>query len=753
MTAENLLFTALIILLLPLLSFVINVFWGKKLGDKSAIIGSSILGIDLILALVVFYNKVFGSVETKSITDSVIQIFSNEAMVQAKYSWLNFGNFTIKIGLGIDNIAAVMLIVVTLISFLVHVFSSIYMHGDKRFPRFYAYLGIFTFSMLGIVLANNLLNMYIFWELVGLSSYLLIGFWYEKDSAANAGKKAFLVNRVGDLGFFIGIMMLYYVFGTLMFDEVFPAMSSASMIEGLKAGTIALPFGLDYGTYLTIAGIFIFCGAVGKSAQFPLHVWLPDAMEGPTPVSALIHAATMVAAGVYLTAKVYPMLTADALTFIAFVGAITAFIAATIAITQRDFKKVLAYSTVSQLGYMVMALGVGAFTSGFFHLVTHAWFKAALFLGSGSVIHAMHESMHHAHDHHTDPQDLYNMGGLGKNMKITYITFMFVTLAISGVPFTSGFLSKDSILAGTLAFADLAGGVNWLIPIIGFGAAGITAFYMFRLTILAFHGDHKTDIAKHTKENPFRIVMPLILLSVLSLWIVYSYNPTNAATGWFYEKIKMPETAVPAEYQRPYLLSLNKEHSATETHGASTEAHGTANAENHQVAEASHSSAHSVANEYEERTHHFHNTAMIFSLIIAGCGIAFAFLVYQFKIFNADNMEKQFKKLHTFSFNKWYFDELYDATVITFTMFLTKVFSAIDTKIVDGIVNASAVVTNAFSKVVGIFDNVVIDGAVNLVANTTGAMGGITRKLQTGKVQTYIAFAIIGLVAFIYVFI
>ncbi|MFW6276562.1 MAG: NADH-quinone oxidoreductase subunit L, partial [Bacteroidota bacterium] len=472
MSPDNLLLLSSIILLLPLLGFVIIIFFGKKLGDGiSAAIGTGFLGIDFLLSIYVAFVK--------------LTEYPDAGMLQWKFDWLMLGTRNISLGLGIDNLAVIMLIVVTLISLLVHIFSLEYMRGDRRFSRFYAYLGIFSFSMLGIVIANNFLNMYIFWELVGLSSYLLIGFWYEKDSAANASKKAFIANRVGDLGFLLGILIVFFTFGTMMFDDVY---------AGIASGIV--PF--DSGAWLTAAGILLFCGAIGKSAQFPLHVWLPDAMEGPTPVSALIHAATMVAAGVYLTARIFPMLTADALLFVAYIGAITAFIAATIDITQNDFKKVLAYSTISQLGYMVMAMGVGAFTSGFMHLITHAWFKAGLFLASGSVIHAMHVSMHHAHNHDMDAQDIRNMGGLRKNLKITYITFLFCTLALSGVPFTSGFLSKDGILAGTLAFANLSG--HWLIPLAGFAAAGMTAFYMFRLTIEAFHGKPKTDIASHTKE-------------------------------------------------------------------------------------------------------------------------------------------------------------------------------------------------------------------------------------------------------------
>jgi NADH-quinone oxidoreductase subunit L len=397
MTQDTILLISTAILLLPLLGFALLIFFGKRLGRASGFIGTAILGLDLLLSILVLFTK--------------LTTFADIQLIQTKFNWIDLGNsFFVKVGIGIDNLAAIMLIVVTLISFLVHLFSLEYMADDKRFSRFYAYLGLFSFSMLGIVIANNFLFMYVFWELVGISSYLLIGFWYEKDSAANAGKKAFLVNRIGDLGFFIGIMIIFFTYGTFMYDEIFASISSGT-----------LPF--DSGSMLTATGILVFCGAIGKSAQFPLHVWLPDAMEGPTPVSALIHAATMVAAGVYLVARVFPMFTANALMIIAYFGAITAFIAATIAITQIDFKKVLAYSTVSQLGYMVMGLGVGAFTNGFMHLVTHAWFKAALFLASGSVIHAMHHAMHKLNDHHSDPQNIYNMGGLRKTMPWTYITF------------------------------------------------------------------------------------------------------------------------------------------------------------------------------------------------------------------------------------------------------------------------------------------------------------------------------------------
>lgn len=707
MNYDFLLNISLIILILPLVSFLIIIFNQKRLTNTAQFIGTSILGIDLILALYVCYNKLF--------------VFDNIDLMQYKFEWFSLGNKSYTIGIGLDNLAVMMLVVVTLISFLVHLFSIEYMKGDKRYPRFFAYLGIFTFSMLGIVIANNLLVMYIFWELVGLSSYLLIGFWYEKNSAANASKKAFVTNRVGDFGFLIGIMIAFFTYDTFMFDEIFQQISQG-----------VLPF--NSGMILTLMGIGIFAGAIGKSAQFPLHVWLPDAMEGPTPVSALIHAATMVAAGVYLTARSFPLFTADAFLFIAYIGAFTAFMAATIALTQNDFKKVLAYSTVSQLGFMVMSLGVGAYTYGFFHLVTHAWFKACLFLASGSVIHAMHHAMHHLHDHHSDPQDIRNMGGLRKTMPWTYYTFLFATIAIAGVPFTSGFLSKDGILAGTLAFAHFSG--HWLIPVFGFSAAFMTAFYMFRLTIVSFHGEHKTEIAKNTHENNMLIKFPLILLAVLSIWIFYSFNPIDGGSGWFAKSFKAVKSVVPAELQYEWLVADN---------------HDTAlNTVNTDTPTDTHSSGHAYLNKFEEEIHHQHYTAMFISLLVAGLGIALAFFIYQFKKVNPDKIAEKIKPLYNFSLNKWYIDELYDATVIGGTIAFTKLMFWIDSRIIDGMVNLSGWISKSFSFIVGLFDNIIVDGFVNFIAWLTDLFGAAFRKLQTGKVQTYILISVLSLIIFLW---
>jgi NADH-quinone oxidoreductase subunit L len=418
---------------------------------------------------------------------------------EASFTWLDMGAFKIKLGFLVDNITVIMLLVVALISTCTHIFSVKYLEGDIRYSRYFAYLGLFTFSMNGIVLSNNLISMYMSWELVGVSSYLLIGHWFEKDSAANAAKKAFLTNRVGDIGFFIGIMLIYTAIGSFAFTDIF---------EGVAGGLIA-------GTTLTLAGLGLFMGAMGKSSQFPLHIWLPDAMEGPTPVSALMHAATMVAAGVYLTVRIFPLLTPDALLVVAYIGGFTALFAATIAITQNDIKKVLAYSTVSQLGYMILAVGTGVYTAAFFHLLTHAMFKANLFYGSGSVIHSMHHALHEKHDHDTDPQDMQNMGGFKEKMPITYWSMLASTMAIAGVPLFSGFLSKDAILAGSLSFAQHHP-EHFLLPVFGFGAAAITAFYMFRMMFMTFHGKPQMpELINDIHESPKEMAGPLVLLGTL----------------------------------------------------------------------------------------------------------------------------------------------------------------------------------------------------------------------------------------------
>jgi len=400
-------------------------------------------------------------------------------------NWLSIGSLHIDFGLKLDRLSEMMMLIVTGVGGAIHIYSYGYMDADRSKARFFAFMSLFTFSMLGVVLANNFIELFIYWELVGVSSYLLIGFWFEKPSAADAAKKAFFTNRLGDFGFMLGILVVWAALGSLNFTQ-------------LQTVLTAKPAAL--GTVTSIAGLLIFCGAMGKSAQFPLHVWLPDAMEGPTPVSALIHAATMVAAGVYMLCRVLFLLNADALQVIAWIGGFTALLSAVIAIQQNDIKRILAYSTLSQLGYMIMSVGLAGPTPAMFHLTTHAFFKALLFLGAGSVIHALHEE-----------QDIWKMGGLRKKMPVTFFTFLMATLALSGVPPFSGFYSKDSILGQALDQGNDA------LYVVGAFTAGLTAFYMFRLFFVAFVGKPRTETAGLAHEAPAVMAWPLRVLGVFTV--------------------------------------------------------------------------------------------------------------------------------------------------------------------------------------------------------------------------------------------
>jgi len=414
-------------------------------------------------------------------------LFLSASSGESNLTWIAIGDFNATIGVKLDRLSALMLLVVTGVGALIHWYSQGYMEGDRSYARYFASLSLFSFSMLGIVLATNLMQMFIFWELVGVSSYLLIGFWHERPAAADACKKAFITNRLGDFGFLIGIIMVWAAAGSLNFGLLEKAMQEQPELLGASAGLI---------------GLLLFCGAMGKSAQFPLHVWLPDAMEGPTPVSALIHAATMVAAGVFMLCRIFFLLSPDALSIIAWIGGATALMAAVIALQQDDIKRILAYSTLSQLGYMVMAVGLHAPGAAMFHLTTHAFFKAMLFLGAGSVIHALHHE-----------QNIWKMGGLREKMPATYRTFLIGTLALCGVPPLSGFFSKDGILA---AAADSHHG-NPVLFGIGVLAAVLTTLYMGRLVLVAFHGAHRSDQASHAKESPSVMTVPLWILLVPTL--------------------------------------------------------------------------------------------------------------------------------------------------------------------------------------------------------------------------------------------
>lgn len=471
--------SAWLIPVFPLIAFIILLFVGRYLKEKSAYVGITAMALSFILAVLVLFERIGGNTEAYTL------------------NWINFGDSTISMGYEVTALNAMMLIVVTLVSLLVHIFSRSYMHEDHRINVFYSYLGLFSFSMLGLVLAPNVLQLFIFWELVGLCSYLLVGFWYFKPEAAAAAKKAFLTTRIGDVGLLIGLVLLFNATGSFEYEAMFAALEA-----GLLNGSISE-------TLVTVMAICIFLGAVGKSAQFPLHVWLPDAMEGPTPVSALIHAATMVAAGVYLVGVMYPLFlaSATAMTIVAYVGAITAIFAATIALVNTDIKRILAYSTVSQLGLMILALGTGGYVAGLFHLMTHAFFKALLFLGAGSVIFALHHR-----------QDIREMGGLWSRMKVTSITFLIGALAIAGVPPLAGFWSKEVVLAAVWYGGDI------FLFIIAVLTSMLTAFYMFRLFFKAFTGEFRGDHEPHG-ENTKLMTAPLVVLAILAVTAGFVNTP------------------------------------------------------------------------------------------------------------------------------------------------------------------------------------------------------------------------------------
>ena len=664
--------------------------------------------------------------------------------------WLSLGGVTFSMGFYLDSVTVIMLIVVTLVSSLVHIFSMGYMHGDPRYPRFFAYLSLFSFSMLFLVVSDNLLGIYIGWELVGLCSYLLIGFWFEKDSAANACKKAFLTTRVGDVGMFIGMMMLFKQFGTLS-------------LYG-DAGIFAEAADLNTGDmmWLSIAGVLIFCGAIGKSAQMPLHTWLPDAMEGPTPVSALIHAATMVAAGVYLTARMFPILTETSSLVIAYVGGITALVAATIAIVRFDIKRVLAYSTISQLGYMMLAIGAGSYVAGLFHLTTHAFFKALLFLGSGSVIHAFH-AMHHAHDDEHEhahehehgeehilgseippDQDMRNMGGLRHKMPITFITMLIATLSISGVPFIfSGFWSKDKILAGVLGRAmEWNSAHHYILFIIALSAAGITAFYMFRLIFMTFFGEPRNqEMHDMAHESPRSMTVPLIVLAILSFPVVN--------TLWFNKDyVKPPPQPHLHAPQHAYLSPDSK----TGGHGIALSLFGVSEA----VA-AEEEGGHGTDGTHADDGHHghgpAHTIAMVLSIIVAGLGILLSWLFYHRRTLSPESVATTCRPLYNLFWHKYYFDEFYDGVLVALTVWKARLFAQFDGSVVDGIVNGVGFVTrDLLAAFTGAFDNRVVDGIVNRVAQITWAVGGRIRRIQTGAIQTYLFVVLAGIVLLILIF-
>ncbi|MEK6765352.1 MAG: NADH-quinone oxidoreductase subunit L [Planctomycetota bacterium] len=605
------------VLLFPLAGTVINGFLGKKLNKAIVgIVGCTAIGLSFIVSFFVFID--------------LLKLAPEHRVFEKDYfTWIGSGAFEAIAGLQVDPLSVIMILVVSGVGFLIHVYSVGYMHDDDGFYRYFTYLNLFTFSMLLLVLANNFLLMFIGWEGVGLCSYLLIGFWFEKKSASDAGMKAFIVNRVGDFGFILAIMLIFVTFNTIDFTDVFHAAP-----EHLQTGSFIA----------TMITLLLFVGAVGKSAQIPLYTWLPDAMEGPTPVSALIHAATMVTAGVYMVVRCNVLYTLSpfSLTVVAVIGGATALFAATIGLAQNDIKRVLAYSTVSQIGYMFLACGVGAYITGIFHLVTHAFFKALLFLGSGSVIHGL-----------GGEQDMRKMGGLKKYMPTTHTTFLIGTLAIAGIPPFAGFFSKDEILLDAFTKGSL------LLWGLGAFAALLTAFYMFRLLFMTFYG--KSNMTKHVEEHvhesPMSILIPLLVLALLSILGGFIGFPTASAINSFLAPV------------------IGGGH--------------------HSMADGG-------------NLHHVSNSLM-FSMMgistgIAIVGILLAYLMYIKQPDLPAKIVGKFKLIYKIIYNKYYVDEIYDATIVKPTVKTSFIlWKIVDVKIIDGFVNAVARIVELKSEVLKLF--------------------------------------------------
>jgi NADH-quinone oxidoreductase subunit L len=687
--------------LLPLAGALLNGLVGIRYFGKrtAALVACATMGVSLALSVVAFFELLALVPEAREITVTFARWIPPIALETAG----GIGVFAVDWTFRLDPLSAMMILVVTGVGFLIHVYSIAYMHEetDGAYARFFSYMNLFAFFMLTLVLAGNFLVMFVGWEGVGLCSYLLIGFWYEKKSAADAGKKAFLVNRIGDFGFMLGMFLVFFTFGTLDFRAVAEA---------------AAPMPIEAATFGVLSAIclLLFIGATGKSAQIPLYVWLPDAMEGPTPVSALIHAATMVTAGVYMVCRNAVLFTHAPMVMeiVAVVGVLTALMAATIGLVQTDIKRVLAYSTVSQLGYMFLATGVGAFAAGAFHLMTHAFFKALLFLGSGSVIHAM-----------AGEQDIRRMGDLRRYLPITFATMMIGTLAIAGMPPFSGFFSKDEILYRTF----LSNKVLWGLAAV---TAAMTAFYMFRLMSLTFYGayrgpqweqaqGHGAAGADHGAAGGHG--------HGHGAW----HGPHESPRAMTWVLVALAAGAVVAGFAGvPAAL-------------------GGGNAIEHFLEPSFTARSAVVHAEVEHHSHAVELGLMAFSVLVALGGIWFAWRAYVARPEVSEALAERFGTAHRVLSNKYYVDELYDATAVRGTMAGSRAAWTFDARVVDGTVNASGWATRAASWLSQLADRYVVDGLVNATGHVLHEASFGFRRVQTGLIQNYALIMLVGVFAFV----
>jgi NADH-quinone oxidoreductase subunit L len=647
--------------LFPLVGAAVNGIAGARLLSRRAVGATAVgaAGLSFLSAVAAFFGLLRSA---------------EPVLVKTLFSWVpanlvrTAGGSAVSFGLDLafryDSLAAVMTLVVTGVGLLIHIYSLGYMAHDRGYARFFAFLNLFTFAMLVLVLGANLAVMFIGWEGVGLCSYLLIGFWFTKDSAADAGKKAFITNRIGDFGFLLGIGLLLYTLGTL---------DTAGIAAGVEGGLLAK------GT-ATAAALLLFLGATGKSAQIPLYTWLPDAMEGPTPVSALIHAATMVTAGVYMVARLHALFSfsGTALTVVALTGAFTAVYAATMGFVQTDIKRVLAYSTISQIGYMFIGLGVGAYAAGIFHLMTHAFFKSLLFLAAGSVIHAL-----------SGEQDMRRMGGLRTRIPRTYRVFLVGALAISGIPGLSGFFSKDEILASAFASG------NTLVWALGLAGAAMTAFYMFRLIFLTFFGAERFsgEMAHHVHESPRVMLVPLEILAVLALVGGYVGLPHLLGGGAWFGRFLESSTGVHEIHLKPGTELLLM--------------------------------------------------AISVAVAVAAIFAAWTIYVRR-QGEPARRFVARFKTLYRTVSRKYYVDEAYGRVFVGGVFAAGRIADWIDRRVIDGLVNGAARAARAVSRLAIRFDGGVVDGAVNGVGRVHLAASALLRRLQTGFVYNYALAVVLG---------
>lgn len=660
---------SILLILLPFSSFVLIIF-GKKGG------GANLAFANISIAF--------------SLSIYLVYLLWNKVTIHYQLDWFEIGQIQFKAGILLNNLSLLMISLVSGISMLVHVYSRSYMKNDINIHRYWAYLGLFSSSMLALCISDNLLLIYLFWELVGFSSFLLIGFWYTKHSASQAAKKAFVMNRIGDIGFLIGIMIVFTQFQTLDISRLFAedGLIKASIVQGdlWIYGSQQMPE-----IWLSLAGIGFFVGAMAKSAQFPLHTWLPDAMEGPTAVSSLIHAATMVAAGVFLIARVYPLFDPFVLNVMVFIGAFTAFMAATIALTQNDIKRILAYSTISQLGFMVMAMGIGAYSESIFHLTSHAFFKCLLFLAAGSVIH----QMHHYRDKLSldfDYQDIRMMGGLRKSMPLTFIGMSVASAALVGLPFTSGYLSKDAILISSFEWAEGRGGLSIILPYLMVLTSWMTAFYIARLVFKVFFAKSKLLNEKQVeeiKDPPKNMSYILMILAFFSLFLVFTFNPFSSENSWILN-------ALPT-----YIVNDNEL---------------------------------------------FH--WLIPAILTSG---AIVVIFWTYSLYVKQDNSSVFGKgvIYNFSLQGWYFNLIYNYIFIFKTEKLSKLIYFFDQRVLDALVLKSTSLIRLISTISTWIDKYIIDGLVNAFASLAKLIGRFMQSFQSGKLQQYFMSMLLLLISFL----